>query len=225
MIDIIQALINTSTKKVEEHRDLLIFLSDNFKQNGYFLEFGAHNGLFRSNTYILEKFFNWTGLLCEPMPLAYEQCKKNRPNSVVTNDCIWSKTNELLEFREVNISSGLSTIKVFMDSDTKAEDRKHGIDYKVKTISLLDFLDKYNSPTLIDYFSIDTEGSEFYILNSFDFSKYKFNFINCEHNHTKSREKLYNLLTSNGYTRMHPESSKHNDWYIRNEWYYQNKKL
>ena len=46
-------------------------------------------------------------------------------------------------------------------------ERQKGIKYKVNTISLEDLLEKYKAPTIIDYMSIDTEGSEYEILKKF----------------------------------------------------------
>ena len=88
-------------------------------------------------------------------------------------------------------------IKELIDIDSfskKSKDfYKTGRKYKVPTISLLDLLDIHNAPKFIDYLSIDTEGSEYEILNAFDFNKYKFRVITCEHNFTPMREKIYKL--------------------------------
>jgi len=215
MLDIIQGLL-IPPKKPQEQIDLLKFLINDLKKNGFFIEFGAHDGLFRSHTYILEHVFHWTGILCEPIPSLIDQCKFNRPNSKVENKCVWSTTGELLEFREAQPHSGLSTIKEFITVDEQRDSRA-GVNYFVETISLVDLLDKHNAPKIIDYFVIDTEGSEFEILNAFDFSKYQFNIINCEHNYTKSRPMIYNLLVSKGYKRMFDNLSKNDDWYIRQD--------
>ena len=91
-----------------------------------------------------------------------------------------------------------------------------GKKYKVKTISLIDLLLKYNAPKQIDYLSIDTEGSEFEILNAFDFNLYDIKIITCEHNATLNKKKIYNLLINNGYKRKFEEFSNPNeDWYVR----------
>jgi len=87
--------------------------------------------------------------------------------------------------------------------------------YSVTSISLEDLLNEYKAPYHIDYLSIDTEGSEYEILSAFDFSKYHIEVITCEHNYTKSREKIYNLLANNGYKRVYEEISQFDDWYVK----------
>jgi hypothetical protein len=87
--------------------------------------------------------------------------------------------------------------------------------YNVETISLLDMLDKYNAPSIIDYMSIDTEGSEYEILKAFDFNRYKFKVISCEHNFTSARDSIHRLLESKGYERKYEHLSQWDDWYVR----------
>jgi hypothetical protein len=71
----------------------------------------------------------------------------------------------------------------------------------VQTISLTDLLDNYNAPTFIDYLSLDTEGSEYEILKTFDFNKYKFGLIDVEHNYVEPRRtEIRKLLIDNNYT-------------------------
>jgi hypothetical protein len=56
-------------------------------------------------------------------------------------------------------------------------------------------LNKYNAPKIIDFLSIDTEGSEFKILKNFNFEAYKFRVICIEHNYiSKIRKKISMLL-------------------------------
>lgn len=123
-------------------------------------------------------------------------------------------SNSILQFNEVD-SPELSTISVFQENDDWASSlRRYSTSYLVETISLNDLLDKYDAPKMVDYLSIDTEGSEFEILNSFDFSRHQFRVITCEHNYTTDREKIHNLLTRNGYIRKYAFLSKWDDWYI-----------
>ena len=106
----------------------------------------------------------------------------------------------------------LSTLKKFINSDSIV--RSTNREYEVSTISLNDLLIEYNVPKIIDYLSIDTEGSEYDILCNFDFKNYQFRVITCEHNYTKNRGLIKKLLLKNGYIIKFPEISKYEDWYI-----------
>jgi FkbM family methyltransferase len=200
------------SSKSQLRQDLFVLAILNFKVNGFFVEFGATNGINLSNTYLLEKEFGWTGILAEPAKYWHKDLKKNRTCNIETA-CVWRDSNSMLKFLEADAAE-LSTISNFMGSDSHKEMRLHSKAYEVNSISLNDLLEKYNAPNLIDYLSIDTEGCEYEILSNFDFTKYSFNIITCEHNFTPMREKIYNLLSNHGYVRVYQELSKFDDWYI-----------
>ena len=63
-----------------------------------FLEFGATDGIDLSNTYWLETFHNWNGLLSEPSTQWHEKLEQNRPNTLLIKECIWSESNKKLDF-------------------------------------------------------------------------------------------------------------------------------
>jgi FkbM family methyltransferase len=199
--------------KSQFHQDLFVLSQLNFKTSGYFVEFGATNGVDLSNTYLMEKEFGWTGILAEPARCWHPQLRQNRGAHIDT-DCVWSDSSSTLSFIEADIPD-LSTISRYSDADRHGKLRENGKPYQVQTISLNDLLEKYAAPEQIDYLSIDTEGSEFEILNHFDFSKHSFKVITCEHNFTEAREKLLELLSAKGYTRVHPQLSGVDDWYVR----------
>lgn len=199
--------------KAHLRQDLFVLSHLDFKTNGFFVEFGATNGVTKSNTHLLEKEFGWTGILAEPARCWHEDLKKNRHCSIDTK-CVWKNSGSNLIFNETQ-NAELSTINLFSEVDSHKEKRKRGTTYDVRTISLNDLLIKHNAPKEIDYLSIDTEGSEFEILGNFDFSKHSFKVITCEHNYTPMREKLFNLLSLMGYTRVYQQLSKCDDWYVR----------
>jgi FkbM family methyltransferase len=195
-------------------QDLFVLSELNFKRGGYFIEFGATNGVGNSNTYILEKNYGWSGILAEPAKRWHNDLKNNRKVNIET-DCVWSKSGETLTFIEVASCTELSTLKKFSSSDLHSNQRNAGVEYDVRTISLLDLLKRHNSPKTIDYLSIDTEGSEYEILSYFDFDAYDIKIISCEHNYTEEREKIHELLSRNGYIRKYQNISKVDDWYVR----------
>ena len=166
----------------------------------------------------METKFNWNGILAEPAKKFHSLLKRNRSVAIET-DCVWSVTGETLLFNEVSNEgqiTDLSTIDSFSNIDHHKLTRNSSASkYEVNTISLKDMLKKHNAPKQIDYLSIDTEGSEFEILNSFDFNEYDIKVITCEHNYTAFREKIYALLSKNGYVRKFSEYSLFDDWYVK----------
>lgn len=209
---------NLQESKSQLKQDLFALSELGFKENGFFVEFGATNGIDLSNSYLLEKNFGWSGILAEPAKLWHSELRKNRSGSIET-DCVWRESGEILTFNEVNDNKHygeLSTIESFSSTDLHSESRKQFSNkYEVKTISLVDMLKKHSAPRKIDYLSIDTEGSEYEILKAFDFNEYDIRVITCEHNYTPLREKIFALLSKNGYVRKHSEFSLFDDWYVR----------
>jgi FkbM family methyltransferase len=201
-----------SKSNSELRQDIFVLNELDFKENGYFVEFGATDGVTGSNTYLLEKEFGWKGLLAEPARFWHESLKSNRLSTIST-DCVWKITGEQITFSESKVPS-FSTISHFVNSDLHSKTRKNSGKYIVNSISLIDLLDINNAPKNIDYLSIDTEGSELEILSAFDFSKYHIKVITVEHNFTNKRNLIYRLLSDNGFTRVFEEFSKYDDWYI-----------
>ena len=199
--------------KAQCRQDLFVLDRLDFKSNGYFVEFGASNGIDISNTYLLEKEFGWKGILAEPAKCWHADLMKNRQAEIELS-CVWKETGSTVAFNEVD-NAKLSTISTYNSVDFWSKEREAGKTYDVKTISLRDLLKKYDAPREIDYLSIDTEGSEFEILNNFDFEEYSFNIITCEHNFTPMREKIYSLLHGHGYSRKFENLSKADDWYVK----------
>ncbi|HXK40358.1 MAG TPA: FkbM family methyltransferase [Candidatus Paceibacterota bacterium] len=194
-------------------QDMFVLSELNFKRNGFFVEFGATNGVDLSNTYLLEKEFQWRGILAEPARCWQSALRKNRSAAIETR-CVWSTSDTLLKFKEVSLPE-LSTIDFLSSADLHGEKRRSGRTYDVETISLNDLLEAHDAPPVMDYLSIDTEGSELEILRSFDFSRYSFSIITCEHNYTSQREQICSLLMLHGYVRKHQDLSAFDDWYVK----------
>lgn len=210
-----QLLRSLRNSRSQLRQDLFVLSQTGFKRNGFFVEFGAADGLLMSNTCLLEKDFGWTGILAEPAKCWQADLKKNRA-CLIETDCVWRESNSTLTFNEVD-SGELSTIDLFSSGDDHRNARRRGKTFSVNTISLEDLLDKHHAPRKIDYLSIDTEGSEYEILSNFDFRRYEFATITCEHSFKPTREKIFSLLSKNGYIRKLESFSQYDDWYVRAE--------
>jgi len=199
--------------KSQLQQDLFVLGILGCKRGGFYVEFGATDGISLSNTYLLETKFGWNGILAEPALEWKNDLIINRPNSHITNECVWKSSGEKIAFLQTK-EKEFSTIAKFSKHDVHESVRQFGSKYDVDTISLEDLLRKFGAPKIIDFLSIDTEGSEFAILESFDFDSFQFSVIVCEHNFTVNREKIYNLLISKGYSRVMENLSLFDDWYV-----------
>ena len=189
-------------------QDLLALVYNNFRTGGFFLEFGATNGRDLSNTWLLEKQFGWTGILAEPARVFQDALRSNR-DCVIDTRCVWKASGETMTFTQAPRGEK-SAIAHF----AKANYKWRGEQYEVETISLADLLTEHKAPEVIDFASIDTEGSEPDILNAFDFDRWRFRVLAVEHNMLPAREEMHTLLSSKGYRKIHEDISRFDDWYL-----------
>lgn len=198
--------------KAQFRQDVFALAESEFKREGFFVEFGATDGVTGSNSYLLESQFGWKGVLAEPATRFHSDLLANR-SCVLDFRAVWSRSGELRPFKEAKIGA-LSTFEFLEAKDQYRRYRKQGKTYFVETVSLLDILDQAGAPEEIDYLSIDTEGSELAILSSFDFSRYRFNAITVEHNFSRNRAAIRKCLEGAGYRQVHEDISGVDDWYI-----------
>lgn len=202
------ALLDLS--KSQMRQDLFVLSRLDFKRDGFFVEFGATDGCKLSNSWLLEKHFGWRGILAEPARIWHADLHANR-TAVIETDCVWKKADAEVEFAEIGAAS-LSTMSQFTGS-RHAQGRR-STRYMVRTVTLTDMLVRHKAPPVIDYLSIDTEGSEYDILEAHDFDRFRFRVITCEHNHTAQRQRIHDLLVRRGYQRVLERQSGCDDWYV-----------
>jgi FkbM family methyltransferase len=213
--DIKEILKLAPFSKSQIRQDLFVLSATNFKRDGFFVEFGATDGISLNNSYLLETEFSWKGILAEPARMWHKDLRANRKAQISTS-CVWSDSGRHIEFIEASIPE-LSTAEEFMKSDSHAMSRSISKSYAVETISLNDLLLQHDVPKIVDYLSIDTEGSELQILSELDFTVWKFRVITVEHNFTEQRPLIHDLLVSNGYVRVCETPSRFDDWYLNRD--------
>lgn len=198
--------------KAQLRQDFLALMVSKYKTKGFFVEIGAADGIFASNTLMLEKSFGWSGILAEPAKSWQKKLKEYR-SALITTKAVYSETGKNLDFFESE-ATNISTLADYRDFDGGGIHRKKFRKYPVETITLFDLLNDFKAPKIIDYLSIDTEGSEFEIISGFPFELYEIHFISIEHNYNINRGKIRNLLESKGFQSFLPELSQYDDWYL-----------
>ncbi len=159
--------------------------------NGYFVELGANDGVTQSNSLYFEKYRNWHGLLIEPTPHNFLECRKNRSpkNSIYCAACVSFDYDK--EFVRIAYSNLMST-PVSLESDIKdpLAHARLGDQFLGKNEIVFEFgavahplnalLLDADAPKLIDFLSLDVEGAELEVLKGVDHKVFRFKFILVE---------------------------------------------
>jgi len=196
-------------------QDVVAARVTNFEEKDYFVEIGACDGISLSNTYYLEKFCSWNGILVEPAKFWREKISENRVSSIDSR-AVFRTSGDYLEFSETT-DPMLSTFSHLTNLDHMSIYRQRSDNYPVKTVSLNDLLSEHNAPKMINYLSIDTEGSEWEILSSLNFDEYSFDFISVEHNFTQNERLVGELLEHKGYVRILDDITLFDAWYVKSK--------
>ena len=114
--NVARLLHNLSDSKSSLHQDLFVLSELNFETGGFFVEFGATDGIAGSNTWLLEKKFGWNGILAEPARRWQRDLRMNRGCSIEM-DCVWRESGLALTFNEPAFGE-LATIDTFSSSDS-----------------------------------------------------------------------------------------------------------
>lgn len=180
----------------QQNEDKYLLYNFNIDQvkNGTYLEVGAYDGIYCSNTYFLYNQYCFTGILIEPQPSLYNSLKKNRLNDFLVNAAITNSNDEYTEFIGNNLEAGVYD-KISTDL-TKFPDWNK---YLVKNKKMSEII-KLSSFKYLDIMFIDTEGSELEIIQSIDFS-FPIKLIVVEaHKDKKQRDEvLKTVLINQGY--------------------------
>lgn len=171
-----------------------------WREGGFFIDVGAHDGVTHSNTYSLEKHHGWDGICIEPEATAFSACRDVR-----SCDCInvaVSSTCGYADFNGVLLGSGA---------------------LQVETQTLTNILRAIDSPPVIDYLSIDVEGHELEVLQGMDFHLWHVNLITIEHNLYQDgpsrKNAIFEYLADREFFRaiedvVAPGYGPYEDWYM-----------
>jgi len=209
-----RCLAQFSHSRAQLFQDLYVAHRLRDKRGGFFVEFGAMDGITLSNSFHLESAFDWTGIVAEPLPAWHAALSANR-RAAIDHRCVWWETGKTLDFVAANRNPELSSIAQFAEDDYEASRRAaDATTITVQSVSLNDLLTEHRAPSRVDYLSVDTEGSELDILSAFDFKRFEVSVITVEHNFKPDiRASLQQLLTAHGFVREFEQFSRFDDWY------------
>lgn len=168
------------------------------RDGGFFVEAGANDGYTQSNTYWLERFRGWRGLLVEPMPELAAEARKSRPASTVKQCALVSTEREAQKIR-MHFGDLMSVVDGARKSDWAGNGTvlgwrdSHELDVDARTLSSL--LDEIAAPE-VDLLSLDVEGYEASALEGLDLARHAPRYVLVEiHNPDCDRPPIDAVLT------------------------------
>lgn len=199
------------------------------RDDGIFLELGACDGIYLSNTKALEDYLNYKGVLIEPGPKYFKKLITNRPKCKNYN-CIISNKDGFIDYigDETGVGGPTHILNEIEDKNNRKwidawKLNKQNIN-KVLSRKLSDILHECNIK-YIDFWSLDVEGSELEVLKTMDWSIPVY--IICMEVSSwgtqgeKNVEECRNILRNNGFT---SDGIRYglDEWWINENYYRKN---
>lgn len=145
------------------------------RDGGFFVEAGGNDGYTQSNTYWLERFRGWRGILVEPMQELYEMCGEERPASTVVRAALvpFDHEGDTVRMRFAELMSTvagehLDEHRTRMGTILGWRD-PYEDDVPARPLSQI--LDEHGAPE-VDLLSLDVEGYEPSVLRGLDLERH-----------------------------------------------------
>ena len=188
----------------QSDEDLIIDTLLHRKPNGFYIDIGAYDPVRFSNTM---RFYRrgWKGINIEPDVEQFQKIKSVRTRDVNLNIGI-SQKSKMLMYWEIYPK----TLSTFSSIQAKAYE-KDGFrilrKIRVPVSRLSEVIKKYAHPRIIDFLSVDVEGSELDVLKSNNWNKYRPNILCIELSFGEEdmqadihrKKSLIRFIESNGY--------------------------
>ena len=162
----------------ESNQDIAVISLLKDKRNGFFVDLASNDPIFLSNTYALERKFNWTGLCIEPNTDHWWALSQTRTCQLV-GAVVGQKTMDKVKFLVKNID-GTGGHGGIIGKGMKNENAPDSDSKSFATVAVDDIFRRLNVPRHIDYLSLDVEGAEEFIMRVFPFKVYHISLLSIE---------------------------------------------
>ena len=151
-----------------------------FKTGGYFIDLAANDAVTLSNSYTLEQQYGWKGLCVEPNPEYHTRLLQIRSCEVIAAAVSSREGQAFFEFNHATKSLGHR----FAYSNGvfgRLTNRNSSSTTPVWTIPFSRLLMEHHTPTTIDFMSLDCEGNEAAVMETFPWETHTISVLSTEH--------------------------------------------
>lgn len=167
-----------------------------YKKDGFFVDIGANDGITFSNTKCMEDF-GWGGVCAEPDCDVFKKLNNNR-KSININAAVGNRNGKAKFTKIVGRAQMLSGLSDQYSEEhynrMKKEVRENGDsveEVEVRIVTFDELMKDIPDTKIIDFVSIDTEGSELTVLESIDFKKWNISVLAVEDNYCDNQIRDY----------------------------------
>ena len=168
----------------DETKLIFNIIKDKF-YNGYMIDVGSFDGGTCKKFVLL----NWNVVAFEPNPERYQHIEyylENNPDKnkylTLEKKCVNDKEEDNLKFYLSDVSKGISSLTNFHNSHKRAS-------FNVSSVRLDNYM-KSKNINHVNFLKIDTEGHDYFVLQSYPWDLDKPDVIECEFEDLKSEVKL-----------------------------------
>ncbi len=156
------------------------------KRGGFFVDLASNDAVVLSNTLTLEQVYGWNGICIEANPQYFEKLYLRRCQLVQA--AVGKANDEKVRFNFKRAFSGIVGAK--FDNKDAVNSTK-----TLRTVSLDTMFRNLSVPSIIDYMSLDIEGAEEWVFETFPWQKYTIFVLTVE----RPKPVLKKALKENGY--------------------------
>lgn len=182
---------------------------------GRYIELGALDGIWLSNTHLFSKGLNWTGVLIEASPSNYKKLLQNRQEDELHHSAVCRSSTNV----HVIDKGAVGGIYEFMPKSFRTKWHPNIKETEMSAVKCQPLGDILRPHRYFDFFSLDVEGAELQVLQTIDFSKVQFGVIFLEadgHNPLKNKA-TESYLQAQGY--RHLFTKQRSAWFIHNDFH------
>lgn len=179
----------------------------NCKKHGYYVDIGAYDGKDISNTYHMDVNYDWNGICIDPFSrnMDMRSCK-------VIPKLMYDVDNLNVT---VALEGPLTGIVEHIKGEFHLDNTRDSPRLELTTTKTQKVFDDHEVPSVVDFLSLDTEGSEFNVLRGIDHSRHCFKSMAIEHNLIEpTRSHIREFLEGHGYT--YAGNTRIDDFYTKN---------
>lgn len=150
----------------------------NRKKRGFFVDVGAHDGVFLSNTFVLERRLKWQGICIEANPTTFAILRRKRKANCF--NCAASEQAGEIRFIPDDVDGRIA--------GEKESNSRVAISIPCKPLN--EILEMAEAPRLVDYMSVDVEGAEDRVFDGLSLDQFTFRTMTIERPSQSLRKKL-----------------------------------